>query len=42
MSKKHLADWRITKKLMGGSLVVLSYDGFKTFVVGLLKHGDSR
>ncbi len=42
MSKKHLADWRITKKLMGGSLVVLSHDGFKTFVVGLLKHGDSR
>ena len=41
MSKKHLADWRIVKKLMGGALVLLSHDSFTTFVVGLLKQGDA-
>jgi hypothetical protein len=41
MSKKHLADWRIAKKLMGGALVILSHDGFTSFVVGLLKQGDA-
>ena len=26
---------------MGGSLVILSFDGFASFVVGLLKQGDA-
>jgi hypothetical protein len=41
IAKKQIADWRITKKLMGGSLVILSFDGFATFVVGILKQGDA-
>jgi hypothetical protein len=41
MSKKHIADWRITKRLMGGALVILSHDGFNSFMVGLLKQGDA-
>lgn len=40
--KKRLVDWRISKKLMGGSLVILTCDGFQNFVIGLLKNGDSK
>jgi hypothetical protein len=40
MDRKRIVDWRITKKMMGGSLVILSFDGFATFIVGLLMQGD--
>lgn len=39
--KNKFFDWKISKKLLPGSLVVLSPDGFKTLFVGLLKNTDS-
>jgi hypothetical protein len=41
MEKKKFVDWRITKKLMPGSLVIFSFDSFETFIVGILKQGDA-
>jgi hypothetical protein len=41
ISKKKMIDWRVSKKLMGGSLVILSNNDFKTLIIGLLKHNDS-
>ena len=40
--KKHFLDWRISKKLLPGSLVILSHDYFATVFVGLLKNRDSK
>lgn len=32
----------MTKKLIGGSLVILSHNGFESYVIGLIKNSDSR
>jgi hypothetical protein len=42
MDKKRFIDWRITKKLLPGSLVILSHDFFNTLFIGLLKNSDSE
>jgi hypothetical protein len=42
MDKKRFVDWRISKKLLPGSLVVLSDDYFKTLLIGVLKNTDSK
>jgi hypothetical protein len=42
MDKKRLVDWRISKKLMPGSLVVLSHDFFETLFIGVLKNTDQK
>jgi hypothetical protein len=42
MDKKRLVDWRISKKLMPGSLVVLSHDFFETLFIGVLKNNDAK
>jgi hypothetical protein len=42
MDKKRFVDWRITKKLLPGSLVILSQDFFATLIIGILKNADSR
>lgn len=39
--KKRFVDWRISKKLLPGSLVILSHDYFQTLFVGVLKNSDS-
>lgn len=39
--KKRFIDWRISKKLLPGSLVILSHDNFRTLFVGLLKNRDA-
>jgi hypothetical protein len=41
MDKKRFVDWRISKKLMPGSLVVLSHDFFTTMFIGVLKNSDA-
>ena len=40
--KKNFLDWRISKKLLPGSLVIMSHDYFKTIFIGLLKNRDSK
>jgi hypothetical protein len=35
-------DWRISKKLLNGSLVILSHDNFKSLVVGLIKNREAK
>ena len=40
--KKRFLDWRICKKLLPGSLVVLSPDNFRTLYIGLLLNSDAR
>ena len=42
MDKKRFVDWRISKKLLPGSLVVLSHDNFKNMFIGVLKNADSK
>jgi hypothetical protein len=42
MDKKRFIDWRITKKLLPGSLVILSHDYFQTLFIGLLKNTNSK
>jgi hypothetical protein len=41
-NKNRFVDWRISKKLLPGSLVILSHDGFKTIFVALLKNCDAK
>jgi hypothetical protein len=41
INKKAYIDWRISKKLMPGSLVVLSPDWFHKIFVGIIKNRDS-
>ena len=40
--KKKFVDWRVTKKLLPGSLVILSHDFFQTLFIGILKNSDSK
>ena len=40
-NKKRFLDWKISKKLLPGSLVVISHDYFATILVGLLKNRDA-
>jgi hypothetical protein len=42
MDKKKFIDWRISKKLLPGSLVILSHNFFNTLFIGLLKNSDSK
>jgi hypothetical protein len=42
MDKKMYVDWRISKKLMPGSLVILSQDSFNTLFIGVLKNTDTK
>lgn len=40
--KKRFVDWRISKRLLPGSLVILSPDEFVTIFIGLVKNRDSK
>ncbi len=40
--KDRFVDWRVSKKLLPGSLVVLSNDGFQTLHIALLKNSNSK
>ena len=41
MDKKRFVDWRISKKLLPGSLVILSNDFFASLFIGVLKNTDA-
>lgn len=40
-NKKKFIDWRVCKKLLPGSLVLLSCDNFKSIFVGTIKQKDA-
>jgi hypothetical protein len=42
VDKKRFVDWKICKKLLPGSLVILSIDSFSTLLVGVLLNCDSK
>ena len=42
MDKKLNIDWRVSKKLLPGSLVILSDNFFETIFIGILKNSNSK
>ncbi|TNV87514.1 hypothetical protein FGO68_gene11469 [Halteria grandinella] len=42
VNPKRFVDWRISKKLLPGSLVIVSSDNFKSYFVGILKSKDAE
>ena len=41
-NKYRFLDWKISKKLLPGSLVILSHDNFLTIFVGLIKNRNAN
>ena len=35
-------DWRVSKKLLNGSLVILSHDNFRTLFIGIIKNREAK
>ena len=42
VDKNKLLDWQVSKKLLSGSLVVLSDDKFETMVCGIIMERNAK